>query len=90
MNLFFHFSLIYNSFVITYQKKKRVNLKLFMRLFNSKGQTLVTVPPSSESLFPNKLFFLSALDLGKYATIAEINEMEDIFNADFFLKKKVK
>ena len=88
MNLFFHFSLIYNSFVITYQKKKRVILKLFMRLFNSKGQTLVTVPPSSESLFPNKLFFLSALDLGKYATIAEINEMVDIFNADLFLKKK--
>lgn len=58
---------------------------IYDRLFNSKGQTLVTVPPSSESLFPNKLFFLSALDLGKYATIAEINEMEDIFNADLFL-----
>ena len=56
-----------------------------MRIFNSsKGQTSVTVPPSSEPLDPNKLFLLSALDLGKYVTIAEINEMEDLFNTESF------
>jgi hypothetical protein len=33
---------------------------------------------------PNKLFLLSVFDLGKYVIIAEINEMEDLFNFDLF------
>ena len=43
-------------------------------LFNGKGITSFRISPASEpSELPNKLFFLSAFDLGKYITIAEMN-----------------
>lgn len=57
------------------------------RLFNNwnmfyQRQTLDAFKSSSDSLeSPSKLFLLSALDLGKYITIADIKEKEDSSNA---------